>query len=358
MDSLKIVYLGIVPPIAPRNKIIIRGLRDIGVNIIECYDDTPSWLKYLRLIKKHWKLRHSYDLMMVGYLSNLAVPIAKLFSRRKIVYNALCSLYEGVVLDRQQCHRWSVKAFWIWLIDFLAFHLSDCVLVETEEQKKFIAKLFYVSQKKIHRLWTGADEEVFFPDPRVTKRDIFTLVFRGKFLPATGCEIVLKAAHLLKGENIHFLIIGRGYLQRQIENLIQELKLDNITLITKFLPPDELRTLMLSCHVCLGQFSDNPRLDRTIQHKNFEALALGMPFITRDSKSNRELMVDGEHCLYVRPADPVDLAEKILLLKKDAILRKRLGENAYNLFSSKLRARHIGKELELIFNDLMRDRSR
>jgi len=81
-----------------------------------------------------------------------------------------------------------------------------------------------------------------------------------------------------------------------------------------------------------------------VQNKTFEALALGMPYITRDSKSNRELLTNGLNCLYTTK-DKGDLVSKILKLKGDEYLRNKLAENARKLHVEILTEKKIAEKV-------------
>lgn len=349
---LRLCYFGIYRPVAPRDRVYLEGLKKRGVEVLECVDGARGFSKFFHLIKKHRVLGNQYDAIWVGYLSTMVVPLARLVSSKKIVFNALDSWYDRAVLDRGIYSRFSPAAWIIWFLDFLAFHLSSVILVESEQQKLFITKKFFVSAAKLHVVFTGVDETVFHPDPSVPKAEKFTVVFRGMFLPATGVESVIETARLLKDEDVQFIIIGWGQpLENKIKKAISDHGLSNVRLITVFLSPDELRRTMLSAHCMLGQFGNHERLSRTIQNKNFEAMALGMPFITRDSESNRELLTDGENCLFVPPTDLLTLSEKILFLRKDVSLRVKLADNALRSYREKLSEEALVPE---VFSLLMR----
>ncbi|MFA6339063.1 MAG: glycosyltransferase family 4 protein [Candidatus Paceibacterota bacterium] len=333
----KILYFGIYKPTAPRDKIYLDGLKKLGIEIIECVDNTSGFKKFINLYKKHSKLKGQYDLFWIGYSSGILSVLARFISQKKIVYNALNSMYESYVLDRERPAKGSLGSFVIWFGDFLAFHFAHISLVESEEQKKFISNFFLVNPKRLFVVYTGADEDVFYPDPNIKKNDTFTVCFRGMFLPATGVEYVIEAARILKDEDINFLVIGWGEpIEEWVKNKIKEYDLTKLTLITVFLSVDDLRQKMLSSDVILGQFCANERMDRTIQHKTFEAMALGMPYITRDSRSNREILTDRENCLFVKVEDPQDIADKILELKNNKDLREKIASNAYKLYQEKL----------------------
>jgi glycosyltransferase involved in cell wall biosynthesis len=339
----KICYFGIYPPTAPRDKVYFDGLRDRGVNIIECVDKSGAIFKYFRLISKLRKLKSDYDILWIGYLQASLVPLARIFSRKTIIYNAPFSMYETYILDREVISRYSPRAWFIWFLDFLAFHLADICLLESQSQKSFVSEKFYVKHGKLHSIFSGADTKIFFPDPAVKKTDTFTVLFRGMFIPGTGVEYVLEAAEILKKENINFLVIGWGQDLEMVKERVGNLP--RVELIETFLPAAELRKRMLQCHVMLGQFSSNKRMDRTIQHKNIEAMALGMPFITRDSISNRELLEDEKNCLFVKPANARELAKAILRLRDDKNLRDKLSLGALENCEKKLSAKALAEQV-------------
>lgn len=350
IEMMRIIYFGIYKPTAPRDKIYINGLKSHGVEFLECVDSSSGLRKYFILAKRLWRENGDANVIWVGYLSGRLIPLARIIApHKKIVFNALNSMYESYILDRERYSKFNPVAWSIWLMDFLAFHLADVSLVESIEQKKFISKLFFVNPNKLEVVYTGADESVFYPDPATKKKEKFTVVFRGMFLPATGVEYVFEAAKILKDKDVNFIIIGWGRdRQAYVENIIKDNNLTNVEWIHWFLEPKELREKMLSAHVMLGQFSSHERMDRTIQNKTFEAMALGMPYITRDSKSNREILTDKVNCLFVKPDSAEDLANKILDFKNTEKIKEQMSHNATVLYQEKLKAERITEGLERI----------
>lgn len=332
----RIVYAGIYPPTAPRDKVYLCELARRGANVVECVDKSPGFAKYRALYRCLRRAARTADLIWVGYLSPVAVLVAYFASDKPIVYNALSSAYEAYVLDRAVCKKYSLRALFFWLSDFLSFHFSRVVLVESEAQKRFISRAFLVRKRKLSVVFSGVDEDVFHPDKTVKKSKTFTVAFRGMFIPATGAEYVIEAADLLRNEPVRFVVIGWGQCQHDIEERIRRKRLSNIELITHFLEPETLLRTMLPSHVLLGQFSAHSRLDRTIQHKTSEALALGMPFITRDSVSNRELLHDGENCWFVPPDDARALADKIRYAKAHPDIARVLSDGALRTYRERL----------------------
>lgn len=331
------MYFGMNPPDnSARDAFYIAGLRDKGVTVLECVDSSSRFGKYWNLVRKHWALRHSYDVLFVGHTSTYVVPLARLISHKPIVFNALNPLYDSVVLEWGIHTPYSLGAVFIWLIDFLSLYAATVVLLETNEQIQNVHRTFFVPLRKLVRVWTTIDPHLYAPDPTIQKNKRFLCVFRGNITQVTGTEHIVEAARLLRNEDISFRLITHGRSVPRFEQMIRVYDLHNVELLTEFYPMEQLRKLMLEGHVLLGQFSTHVRLERTIQFKTIEALAFGMPYITADLPSNRELLHDGVDCLLVRRADPRALADSILMLKKDPALRQHLGKNAHALYQKEL----------------------
>jgi len=348
MKNLRICYFGIYNPLFSRNQIYMAGLREQGATVIECNDRSSGCIKFWRLYKKHAVLGNTYDAMIVGYPSQIAVPLARLISSKKVIFDSLCSLYEGEIISRG-VSPWSPKAWKTWLVDFLAYQFADHIILETNAQIDFVARKFFVSKKKCSRVFTGALDSIFFPDPSVQKKDVFTAVFRGQFLPEAGVPIILEVAKILEHSDVNFLFIGRGFLEKETKEKIRALGLHNVSLLDTFIAPDILRKEMLSCHVSLGQFDDHPRLARTIPHKAFEALALGLPYVTGRAEGVSELLTDKENCLMSELGNAEDLAEKILQLKNNQVLVSTLGNAGHVLYRQKLTPKILAGEILNIF---------
>lgn len=349
---MKICYFGIYNSKFGRNSVYIKGLKENGVVVVECADASAGVRKFWRLWQKHLKIIKDggYDVLVVGYPGHLLVPFAKLLSRKKIVLDALCTLWEGEILSRAKS-RWRIlKRLKVFLIDWLAIYFADCILVESNAQVIFFKKNFKISHGKVFRVFTGVDDSIFFSS-QVTKHPCFTAVFRGRFLPEAGVQYILRAAKILENQNINFLIIGDGFTGSKIRQEMEILQLKNVEWLWESQRPEQLRVKMLQCHVALGQFENHERLSRTIPHKAFEALALGLPYITGKSAAVQELLIDGESVLFTELANPKDLADKILFLKNNTNIAEKIAAAGSYIYKSQL----IPKKLGEIILDIIRN---
>ena len=191
----------------------------------------------------------------------------------------------------------------------------------------------------------GVDENVFFFDPEIKKYTEFTVLFRGRFLPESGILTVIEAAKMLEDKGVKFLVIGHGFMYREVGALMKKLAPKNLTMLSETLPPKELRKKMLACHISLGQLARHPRLERTLPGKLFESLALKLPYLTGRNKGVLELLQDNETCITTDPENAPMLAEKILFLKTHPETLQRITENGYALYREKLTSKILVKDL-------------
>jgi len=356
-SAITVCYFGIGDPTYSRNRIFIKGLRANGVTVIECMSRLSGLQKYLDLIKKHWKLRHHYDAIMVGYPGQQSVLLARILTGKPIIFDALVSLYDSLVCDRAVISPRSIRAYYFWLIDWLSFHLADHIIVDTNEHGTYFAKTFKIHSKKITRIFIGSDDEVVFPLPRTHHDDTFTVHFHGGFNPLQGVDVIVRAAKILERDQISFTIIGDGQTFKEVHALAEKIGVSNVSFINR-VPYEELRVRLATADMSLGIFGSTEKAKRVIPNKVYEALATGTPIVTADTPAIAELLTDREQVLLSAIGDENNLAEKIRELKMDEGLRTRIARRGYELFTARLTPAVLGRELLSVIMSLIHDASR
>lgn len=329
----------------PRDQITLRGLKENGVQVTELTDNSAGWRKYFNIAKKYRQHKKDYDLVMIGYTGSALVVFMRLITTQKIVYNALATFYDSMIVSRFGGSFFSFSAAWHFLIDFFAFRFATISFLECQSQKDLVVKVFKVKPSKISVQYVGTDDREFYFDPAVKKLDDFTVVFRGAFLPEAGADVVIRAAKELEGKGVNFRILGRGLLQKQMEALIAELKPTNLDFETAKLPIDELRRKMLECHISLGQLADHPRVHTTIPHKVFESMSMKLPYLTGENKGVMEVVHDGVECFTVPPGDHKALAQKIFELKNQQEKINQVAQNAYVLYKNEFTPKILAEKV-------------
>jgi len=336
---MTVCFFGIYDPSYTRNSILVKGLRQNGIEVIECNVTRGRLGKYLTLAVKHWKIREKYDVMIVAFPGYQASILAKIITRKPVILDAFFSIYDSEVCDRKATKPKTLAALYYWLLDWLSCSLADKVLLDTFAHIDYFCEMFFLKKEKFIRILLGADDQLIKHGPQKS-RGYLLVHFHGIATPLQGVNYIVEAAYLLNKENIKFNLIGnktRRYYTNKGDN-------NNINFI-ETVSYKELINYMAEADVCLGIFGDSAKTKVVIHNKVYEALAAGKAVITADTPAARELLTDKEDCLFCRTADPKDLAEKIMILNNNTKLRQNIANNGYQLFINKLTPEKVTLQL-------------
>jgi len=351
----RICYFGIYNPNYARNEVNIRGLRENGIEVIECRTDKTGFKKYPILFKKLWSLRGRYDVLFVAFHGHAVMPVAwivgKVFHRKKIIFDALISVYDTNIFDRKKHSATSLMALKYWFIDWLSCALADRVLLESASHCEYFQDTFHVSSSKLRTVLLGCSDKVMYPRLQKKDKEGFLVHFHGTYIPLQGIPFIVKAAKLLENEGIVFNIIGRLSTYREAIDLAKDLEIKNINFID-YLPYNKLSDYMAMADVCLGLFGDTDKAKRTAAFKIAEAMAMAKPVITAETPAVKEFLFNRENVLFCKIADEIDLADKIRELKENEGLRAKIAQNGYNTYKERLSPKAIGGALKHIIEKL------
>jgi glycosyltransferase involved in cell wall biosynthesis len=339
-----------------RNQVLLQGMREAGIEVIECH--VPLWesMRYktsafkgpkqylviaVRLALAYAKLSFRYlrapphDIVFVGYLGHFDVFPARLLSwlrRKPLVFDAFVSLYDTSVEDRKVFERGGLSATLLRLVDKWSCKLSDLVLLDTHQHIEYFCEEFDLAPSKFQRVLVGADPAYAAREHVAPREDRFVVLHYSKFAPLHGMPYILDAAYQLRSDpEIVFKIVGGGQTYAESKAYAERLGLENLELIP-WLEPEQLRQAMREAQVCLGIFGDTSKARRVVPNKVYQCLAAGAAVVTGRSPASEELLVDGEHALLCEMASGKAIAQAILDLKRAPALRKSLGENGARLF--------------------------
>jgi glycosyltransferase involved in cell wall biosynthesis len=376
---VKICYFGTYEREYPRNRVVIDALRSAGVDVVECH--VPVWELtrhktgrffhpfslfalagrilggYLRLAVRFLRLAGGIDLVVVGYIGQLDVLLARFLmvfrGPAKLVFNPLVSLYDTLIDDRGLFGPRSLPARLLFALDRRAFRRSDRILLDTNVHIDYISDKFSIDRGRFERLFVSADESVFTPRREKPGETSFVVLFVGKFIPLHGLDHIIRAAGLLRDDpGIRFQIIGTGQLYDEIMDLCRRLSIDNIDFID-WIPYRDLPRVMSRAHVCLGIFSRGGKTARVIPNKVFQGLAVGLPVVTGDTPASRELIVGERDALLVPVGQPAELARAIRSLKNDPRRREQIADRGRALFHRRCRREVLGRQLRSLFEQVL-----
>ncbi|MFA6006402.1 MAG: glycosyltransferase [Candidatus Paceibacterota bacterium] len=347
---MKICYFGIYDPEYARNQVLMMGLRENGVEVVECRVDPKKYSgfsKYWQLLHEGFQLkkRRMFDVVIVGFPGQSVYWIACLLWGKKAIIDMFLSLYDTNVLDRRLYTGWGMRGLRDWFYDWYSAHLVSCILLDTNEHITYITKAFGVSVKKFIRVPVSANPEIFRPLPMPPHTN-FVVGFTGMFSPLHGAQYIIEAAKILREHaDITFTLVGSGQDEKNIFKLIQKYKLESSVNCLPAVPQEQLPRIIAGFDICLGIFGASEKAARVIPNKFYQYAAMQKPIITANTPALQEYFVDNQHYLGCRAADGKDLAEKILKLYSDRGFSGTISKNVYEYYCKNLQPKSIVNEL-------------
>jgi glycosyltransferase involved in cell wall biosynthesis len=347
-----ILWLGREPTYI-RHDVIIKGLRENGVETIVCADTHKNMVvRFLRTLPQFiHATRKPHDFVWVGFFGHPLVPLARIFTRKPVLFDAWLSSYETMVHARKSILGKSIGGFFFKWLDQFAAECSALTILSSEGEKNYFVTKLGVPREKMAVVLIGANTDKFVIQRK--KPALKTIVeFHGTFLPISGVETIVRAAkYLEKNKDIEIWLIGGGQTFDANKKLANELGLKNIQFLGRK-PYSEIPSLLNQADISLGIFGSGEKANRILPTKMYEAMALAKPSITARSEGVLEILEEGKSVLLVESYDAKGLAEKIVWLSKNPKKGTEIGKNAYSIFLAKGTPKKIGERIIQLVNDI------
>jgi len=180
------------------------------------------------------------------------------------------------------------------------------------------------------------------------------VMFSGTVTPRKGVEYLVKAAEILKENNVLFLIVGNTNLDREYANKVMEYtKQRNLKVrFTGFVPYRDLKALYSACDIfVLPSFEEGDPLVLK------EALASGKPLIGTKVGGIPMQIIDEWNGFLVRPGNEKQLAEKIRYLIENEEERERMGKNSRRLAEEVFEWKKITERYLEVYESILKHRA-
>ncbi len=350
-------FFGAFDPLYPRVAILRRGLElnQSYAGEVRLPPRLKAWFRYpvgvFSVVRRKNCFRRQDVHLLVPAFGHKDIPLAWFVARvysRHLVFDPLASRYETKIVDWQRRRPGSLSAGWNRLLDRWTMSLADFVLADTTYHKNYYSQEFGINPAKIGVVPVGFDDSLWKPSGMPgTKREAFTVVFFGSFLPLHGVETMVRAALLLQSASppLRFIFIGSGQTLPRVRGLIEKEGGSHIMWQTWLAPAALVQTVNQTADLCLGIFGQSPKARRVVPHKIFQAMALGKPVITLDTPAAREFFRHKEEIYLCPAAEPEALAEAILELRQNADLRQSIARKGQALVWEKYSPAAVGKVL-------------
>ncbi len=153
------------------------------------------------------------------------------------------------------------------------------------------------------------------------------LIFVGRLVEKKGLAYLIEAMAVLvaRHRELRLTIIGDGPLREPLTQLVSKLDLQDHVHFAGSLPNAELPGYLRAAQIAVMPSVIAPSGDQEgLGLVAVEAMGCGCAVVASDLPAVRDVVIDGETGLMVRPADSAELAEKIGRLLADDTLRDTL----------------------------------
>jgi len=374
---MQVVYWGTYDTGKPRTRILIRGLRENNLHVIECHADVwggiedksqvSSWLKrfhllfrwlssYPLLVLRYLRLP-KHDVVIIGYMGQLDVLVMWPFAKLRgvpIIWDAFLSLYSTVVEDRKLIGPKHVLAKLLFVWEYLSCRAADLVVLDTQAHANYFKQRFKIPETRIGVVFVGVETDAFPLRPQSVEmrkpNQALSVLFYGQFIPLQGIETIIRAAQRTEDQPIQWMIIGSGQESSKIRDIINRHPLSRLQWIP-WVPYEELVRWIHRSDICLGIFGDSDKAGRVIPNKVFQILSTGTPLITRDSAAIRELLgTEMPGVFLIPPRDSDALLEALNSFQEQR--PKLLGKALHRNVTKNIEPFSIGNKLVGLINGL------
>jgi len=319
-------------PVVKLMPLLIGVLRDLGCQIQTSFwgrhKEHETWLeKFIGRIQDLVRIRTElkntrFEVVIIQTAHNWATllrEIPLLLTIRRlcpcIVLQMHGSQSNRMVAPRNRLLKMATK----WLLQ-----RCDAVLVlSTEEQRQW--QQFYPQGKfyVVDNPFLPSFEE--FPNaqsvPLEIPSDCSVLLFVGRLIVEKGVYDLLDSMPLvLRQKNCHLLVAGDGSEKVGFQKKVRDLGLADSVTFLGYMKGVQLSSIYQQADIFVLPSYHYEGFPTVVT----EAMSFGLPIITTQIRGIADHLYEGINALFVRPRDPVSLAETILKLLADPALQVRM----------------------------------
>ena len=214
-----------------------------------------------------------------------------------------------------------------WLERFLYRH-ADRVMVNSPG---FSEHVQVRGAKRMDLIPNGADPSMFDPAdegaPFRTRHllaDNFIALYAGAHGMSNDLGVVLEAAKILEGTDIHIVLLGDGKEKTNLQVQASEMGLTNVTFIPS-VPKAEMPGALAAADACIAILKPLDEYMTTYPNKVFDYMAAGRPVALAIDGVIREVVEAAGCGIFAEPGNPAELAKALQTLAADKKKAREMG---------------------------------
>jgi glycosyltransferase involved in cell wall biosynthesis len=338
----------------------------VSVDKVECIplDRTPSLLSFIgnaRLLVSLGKWADVVHFQKCHYYAALPAVLAAYINRLPLHYD--WDDWEEKIWHESCGKDLSSRfvGFSFKLLERILPILSDSISCASRQLKELTIK-FGVKEEFIFDAPVGVDLDEFnlgLNENRIKEKyripkNEHIVLYIGQLHGAQYVELLIKAANVVlqKRTDIKFMIVGEGFLEQQLRQMVYDLGLEEKVIFTGAVSHAEIPFYISSASVCVAPFKDTEVTRCKSPLKIVEYMASGKAIVASNVGEVSKML--GGVALLTAPGDHCDLARGIISLLDNAKLRTSLGLVARKRAEHRYGWHHTAQNLLMAYNKIIR----
>lgn len=305
------------------------------------------------LILLHYCLWKKYDVAFIDStppIQGLKMPLIKWLKRKPTVYNAQDIFPDSLVgtgLTRKGSLIWKIGR----IVENIIYKYADKIIVISEDFKKNIMAKG-VPEEKIVVVYNWVDQHAVVDIPRERNKLIgkygldpnkFYVTYCGNIGLTQNMEMLVEVAKAIEAnEDIHFVLVGEGAFKQELERIIAEKHIHNITLLP-FQPYEDISHVFSLGDV--GIIISKPGVGaNSVPSKTWSIMSASRPVLANFDENELKQIVEEHNCgIFTKAGDKEAFKQSILALYNDREKAVEMGRNGRQFVLDNL-TREVGTQ--------------
>jgi glycogen synthase len=230
---------------------------------------------------------------------------------------------------------------------------SDQVIVCSQYMREELLANFQLSDKKMTIIPNGIEQS----DVKVNPNEIYPFIKNrkyifsvGRIVKEKGFETLIEAAQAAKdrGQDIYFVIAGKGPMLERYRKMVTEKQLDNHIAFIGYVTDEERNALLANCEIAVF-----PSLYEPFGIVALEAMILAKPTIVSETGGLKGIVMDRQTGLLMVPGDQESLLTNIDFLLRDPQTAKEIGIKGMKIVKSLYGWKRIASQTVNVMEDTL-----
>ncbi len=348
--------------VSTHTKMLVKELKKKGIEV-ELYNTSPKKENKIKLLNDFVKLfqksfgvsfkiikeYRKVDLVHIqasgpigGFIPAIFASLLNIIFKYKLAVTFHYSNTEKFLKEHNKLFR------------FVLSRLNLLILVSDRQKTVILDYLGKKHANKIAVIPNGYDPVNFRIISKDSARELLNLpkncriiVNVAMLLEKKGHKYLIEAMNIIinktKFDNLRCIIIGKGPLHNQLSKTIENLDLASYVMLTGWITDQNLHLFVNAADLFVL-----PSLSEGNPTVMFEALGSGLPFVGTRVGGIPEIITSEDYGLLCEPANPEELAEKILIG-----LDKKWNRDKILEYAQRFTWENIAKDIIIIYEGIL-----